>query len=204
MRPRIRQLLLDFDNVLAHYRREQRVACLAAHAGTSFAQVWQALYGSGLEARYDAGRVSTADYLRELGEGIGAAVDETAWLQARVAATTADERALARLLALDPELPMAVLTNNGELAARVVLQVAAPLAPRLGCRVLCSGSLGGRKPEPWVYLRALERLGWNAADTLFIDDLFANVQGARRAGLHADSVRDARALGRVLKRFGLA
>ncbi|TWH02451.1 putative hydrolase of the HAD superfamily, partial [Pseudoxanthomonas taiwanensis J19] len=31
MRPRIRQLLLDFDNVLAHYRREQRVACLAAH-----------------------------------------------------------------------------------------------------------------------------------------------------------------------------
>ncbi|WP_147208371.1 HAD-IA family hydrolase, partial [Pseudoxanthomonas taiwanensis] len=138
-------------------------------------------------ARYDAGRVSTADYLRELGEGIGAAVDETAWL-----------------LALDPELPMAVLTNNGELAARVVLQVAAPLAPRLGGRVLCSGSLGGRKPEPQVYLRALERLGWNAADTLFIDDLFANVQGARRAGLHADSVRDARALGRVLKRFGLA
>ena len=50
-----------------------------------------------------------------------------------------------------------------------------------------------------VYLRALERLGWNAADTLFIDDLFANVQGARRAGLHTDSVRDARALGRVLR-----
>src|SRR5690606_19081298 len=83
MRPRIRQLLLDFDNVLAHYRREQRVAHLAAHAGTGFERVWQALYGSGLEARYDAGEVSTADYLQALGEGIGAPVDEDAWLDAR-------------------------------------------------------------------------------------------------------------------------
>lgn len=204
VRPRARRLLLDFDNVLARYRREVRVAHLAAHAGTRFSRVWQALYESGLEARYDAGQVATADYLRELGEGIGAAVDEQAWLEARLAATTADARVLARLLALDPALPMAVLTNNGELAARVVPRVAGPLAPRLEGRVLCSGSLGGRKPDPRVYLLALERLGWSAADTLFVDDLFSNVQGARAAGLHADSVRDARALGRVLKRFGLA
>ncbi|WP_447731022.1 HAD-IA family hydrolase [Pseudoxanthomonas suwonensis] len=204
MKPRIRQLLLDFDNVLAHYRREQRVAHLAAHAGTGFERVWQALYGSGLEARYDAGEVSTADYLQALGEGIGAPVDEDAWLDARIAATRADAQAIARLLALDPAVPMAVLTNNGELMARAIPHIVAPLRPRLDRRVLCSGSLGGRKPDPQVYLRALERLGWNAGETLFVDDLFVNVQGARRAGLHADSVRDARALGRVLQRFGLA
>jgi len=203
VRPRVRQLLLDFDNVLAHYRREQRVARLAAHAGAAFEQVWQVLYGSGLEARYDAGQVDTAAYLRALGEGIGATVDEAAWLDARMAATRADPQAVARLLALDPAMPMAILTNNGELMARAIPLIVAPLAPRLGDRVLCSGSLGGRKPDPQVYLRALERLGWNAADTLFVDDLFVNVQGARRAGLHADSVRDARALGRVLRRYGL-
>nr|WP_324603288.1 HAD-IA family hydrolase [Pseudoxanthomonas suwonensis] len=204
MRPRVRQLLLDFDNVLAHYRREQRVARLAAHGGTGFERVWQALYGSGLEARYDAGEVSTADYLQALGEGIGTPVGEDAWLDARMAATRADARAIARLLALDPALPMAILTNNGELMARAIPRIVAPLLPRLDRRVLCSGSLGCRKPDPQVYLRALERLGWNAGETLFVDDLFVNVQGARRAGLQADSVRDARALGRVLQRFGLA
>ncbi|WP_028920067.1 HAD-IA family hydrolase [Pseudoxanthomonas suwonensis] len=204
MRPRARQLLLDFDNVLAHYRREQRVAHLAAHAGAPFERAWQALYGSGLETRYDAGQVSTSGYLRELGERIGAVVDEQAWIEARMAATRADAQAIARLLALEPAVPMAVLTNNGELMARAIPRIVAPLLPRLEGRVLCSGSLGGRKPDPQVYLHALERLGWNAADTLFVDDLFVNVQGARRAGLHADSVRDARALGRVLKRFGLA
>ena len=203
MRPRARQLLLDFDNVLARYRREHRVAHLATHAGTAFDRVWQALYGSGLEARYDAGRVDTAAYLRTLGEAIGAEVDVDAWIEARVAATTADPQAVARLLALDPALPMGVLTNNGQLMAEAIPRIVAPLYPRLHGRVLCSGSLGGRKPDPQVYLRALERLGWNAVDTLFVDDLFVNVQGARRAGLQADSVRDARALGRVLRRFGL-
>ena len=204
MRPRARQLLLDFDNVLAHYRRELRVAHLAAHTGASFERVWQALYGTGLEAGYDAGQVATAEYLHQLGQALGAEVDEDAWLDARLAATRADPRAIARLLALEPSLPLGVLTNNGELMARAIPRIVAPLYPRLEGRVLCSGMLGGRKPEPRVYLRALEQLGWNAADTLFVDDLFANVQGARRAGLQADSARDARALGRVLKRFGLA
>ncbi len=33
MKPRVRHLLLDFDNLLARYRRERRVAHLAARAG---------------------------------------------------------------------------------------------------------------------------------------------------------------------------
>src|SRR5690606_31956327 len=48
-----------------------------------------------------------------------------------------------------------------------------------------------------------EQLGWNAADTLLLDDLFANGQGARRAGLQAHSARGPRALGRGQKRSGL-
>ena len=32
MKPRIRQVLFDFDGVLAHYRHEVRIAHLAAHA----------------------------------------------------------------------------------------------------------------------------------------------------------------------------
>ena len=204
MRPRIGQLLLDFDGVLARYRRERRIAHLAAHAGAGFDRVHAALYGSGLEARYDAGAIATGDYLRALGEGIGAPVDEDAWLAARLAATEADPQALARVLALDGGLPLAILTNNGALMARAIPRIVASLLPRLEGRVLCSGPLGGRKPDPQVFGRALDRLGWNPATTLFVDDLFVNVQGARAAGLHADSVRDARALGRVLGRYGLA
>ena len=204
MKPRIGQLLLDFDGVLARYRRQRRVAHLAAHAGVDAPRVQAVLYGSGLEARYDAGAIDTAAYLQVLGEGIGAPVDAQAWLAARLAATEADARALQGLLALPEALPMAILTNNGALMAQAIPQVVPALLPRLQGRILCSGALGGRKPEPQVFGVALGRLGWPAAATLFVDDLFSNVRGARLAGLHADTVADARALGRVLRRFGLA
>jgi len=42
-----------------------------------------------------------------------------------------------------------------------------------------------------------------AQDTLFVDDLFVNVQGARAAGLHADTVVDARSMRTVIRRYGL-
>ncbi len=99
--------------------------------------------------------------------------------------------------------PVAVLTNNGPLMAQAIPRIIPALFPALENRVLCSGMLGGRKPQVDVYAQALARLGARAAATLFVDDLFVNVQGARRAGLHADTVRDARSMRRVLVRYGL-
>jgi FMN phosphatase YigB (HAD superfamily) len=201
--PPITGLLLDFDGVLASYRRQDRVRHLAAHAQVPATQVWEVLYDSGLEARYDAGRIDSGAYLETLGRGLGRGVDQAMWHAARLAGTRAEPRALQHLAALDPSLPLAVLTNNGPLIEPVVAQTVGDLLPRLQGKILCSGQFGLRKPAPEVYRRALALLGWKAGITLFVDDLFVNVQGARAAGLQADSVRDARALGRVLKRYRL-
>ncbi len=48
-----------------------------------------------------------------------------------------------------------------------------------------SARVGAIKPEPAIYALALERFGTPAADTLLIDDLQANVDGARAAGWQA-------------------
>ena len=61
-----------------------------------------------------------------------------------------------------------------------------------------------RKPEPRIYTLALEQLGWDATRTLFVDDVFANVQGARSVGLHAETVTDAASLRQVFRRYRLA
>lgn len=41
-----------------------------------------------------------------------------------------------------------------------------------------------RKPYPETYVYVLENAGIKAAETLFIDDAVANIEGAARAGLH--------------------
>lgn len=201
--PPVSLLLLDFDGVLASYSRPRRLAALATAAACTPQRVQQVLFDQGLERAYDAGAIDTPAYLSQLGDGLGHPIDQATWIAARVAACRADPAVAAQVLAVSATTAVAVLTNNGPLMAEAIAQIVPSLFPLLQERVLCSGALGGRKPDVQVYQRALEALGATAAGTLFVDDLFVNVRGARAAGLHADTVRDARALRRVVKRYGL-
>ena len=201
MKPRIHQVLFDFDGVLAHYRHEVRIAHLAAHAGCASERVREVLFVSGLETEYDSGTIDTAAYLGRLGEGLGAMVDEDTWLASRMAGSTAIDGVLERIAALHPALSLGVLTNNGLMMARAIPRIVAPMAARIEGRVLTSGGLQMRKPAPATFTRALDVLGWDAGSTLFVDDKFTNVQGARDAGLHAETVTDARSFGKALKRY---
>lgn len=195
-------LLLDFDGVLVHYARAVRVRHLAASTGCTAAQVRAALFDSGLERAFDSG-LDTTDYLQRLGDALGCTVSSDVWQQARMAACTPQAGVIERVQAVARTTPIAVLTNNGALLAGIVPRLLPTLAEALRGRVLCSGTLGGRKPDPAVYTRALEQLGARPARTLFIDDLFVNVRGARAAGLHAETATDSRSLGKVLKRYSL-
>jgi HAD superfamily hydrolase (TIGR01509 family) len=49
--------------------------------------------------------------------------------------------------------------------------------------VLSSGAEGVRKPDPEIYLRACARLSVTPAESLFLDDSTANIEGARQAGM---------------------
>lgn len=201
MKPRIHQVLFDFDGVLAHYRHEVRIAHLAAHARCEHEHVRTILFVSGLETEYDTGAIDTATYLRRLGEGVGATIDAEAWIASRMAGSTAIDDVLARIATLHADVAMGVLTNNGTLMTQAIPRIVAPLASKLEGRVLTSGGLQRRKPAPSTFAHALEVLGWSPTTTLFVDDLFTNVQGARDAGLHAETVTDARSLGKAFKRY---
>lgn len=201
MKPRVGQVLFDFDGVLARYRHEARIAHLAAHAGCDPEQVRGVLFASGLESEYDRGEIGTAAYLDRLGQGLGAPIDEDTWIASRLAGSLVDAAVLERVAALHADVQLGVLTNNGALMARAIPKVIAPVAARFEGRVLCSGELRMRKPDPATFSLALQRLGWEATTTLFLDDLFSNVQGARQAGLHAETVTNPRTLGKALRRY---
>ncbi len=196
-------LLLDFDGVLVRHARHLRVAHLAASTGCSVAQVHATLFDSGLEQQHDAGLDSTR-YLQQLGAALGSAVSIAQWQDARIVASMPQAGVVERIEQVARRLPIAILTNNGALMADTIPRILPTLATALRGRILCSGALGGRKPDPAVFVQALALLGARAGRTLFIDDLFTNVRGARQAGLHAETATDSRSIGKVLKRYGLA
>ncbi len=55
-------------------------------------------------------------------------------------------------------------------------------------QVFVSSDMGSRKPEPAIYLQALELIGVEAENIIFFDDLAVNVEAARALGLTAVQV----------------
>lgn len=198
-----RLLLLDFDGLVADYSHAARIVALATHCNVEPAAVAQAIFGSGLEAAHDSGRIDAAGYLREITQALGSPLDEAGWIAARVAASRAKPQVVEMLGKLDPALVVGILSNNSALMLQAIRQIAPGLFPRLDGKVLCSAMLGVRKPAPEAFVAALAYFGVEARHALFVDDLFVNVRGARAAGLHAETARDARTLRKVLRRYRL-
>jgi HAD superfamily hydrolase (TIGR01509 family) len=57
--------------------------------------------------------------------------------------------------------------------------------------IVISGEIQLLKPEPEIFTHLLERFGLEARETVFIDDIPANVEGARGVGMHAIQFTDA-------------
>ncbi|MDH5822929.1 HAD family phosphatase [Luteimonas sp. RD2P54] len=199
-----RLVLFDFDDVLASYSHQARIAHLAGCCGVSGERVSAVLFESGLEDEYDAGLIDTATYLARLGDGLGAPVDETRWIASRLAGSRVDPAVLALARSVAAQARVGVLTNNGALLAVACRTLLAPLFPALEGAVLCSGALRMRKPDAAIFHHALRHFGVPPEHALFLDDKPANVAGARAVGLRAECVADAAGLGDALRRHGFA
>ncbi|QBR03236.1 HAD family hydrolase [Paraburkholderia pallida] len=196
-------VLFDMEGVLSHYDREARAARLAALTGTTPEAVREAIWGSGLEARADAGELAPEVYLRALGELLGCAMDRETWLAARHASITPNDAAIALAGRTARRCRIAVLTNNCRLVTDHLDYLNPPVAELFGERVYASASFGAVKPAAQAYLGCLAQLGAAPRATLFIDDGEANVQGALDAGLHACRYVDVETLAQDLQRFGV-
>lgn len=187
-------LLLDFDGLLADYDHRIHLHQLADAAGCTPEQVDAALRADGLEFAHARGELDGEQLLQALNQRLGGALTASHWHAARLAASKLRSDCMAVLERVHADVQVAVLTNNGQLTRPVIEQ----LLP--GRRVLCSAALGVRKPDPAAYLAACAALGCAPGRSLFVDHLFRNVQGAREAGLHADTAFHAQSLRRLLKR----
>ena len=69
--------------------------------------------------------------------------------------------------------------------------------------VVVSGRVKLLKPDPAIYRLLLESYGLDPAACLFIDDSPANVEGARKVGLHATRFESPEQVERALTEMAL-
>lgn len=70
--------------------------------------------------------------------------------------------------------------------------------------LILSHDVGLMKPDARIYRLALSRFGLEPKRTVFIDDILANVDGARAVGLHGIHYRSAEQVRQELTKLGVA
>lgn len=199
----IRLVLFDMDNVLCDYEREKRVAFLAELAGITSEAAYKAIWESGFEFLGDRGALDASDYLRGFGERIGYPLSLDEWIEARRRSMQADGAMLEIAGSLRKSVDIAVLTNNTTLVADHIDTLLPELRPLFGSRIYTSAQFKAAKPDPHCYRLCLSALDVRPETVLFVDDLAANVAGAREAGLLAHRHTSVEAFRQALSEHGL-
>ncbi|MBR0991664.1 HAD family phosphatase [Bradyrhizobium japonicum] len=199
----IKLVLFDMDNVLCAYDRRTRVAYLAELAGTTREAVHAAIWDSGFEALGDCGALEAADYLRGFGERIRYPLSSEEWVEARRRSMQPDRAMLDIAGRLRNTVEIAVLTNNTTLVADHIDTLLPELRPLFGARIYASAQFKTAKPDPHCYRRCLSELDTRPEAVLFVDDLAANVAGAREAGLRAHQHTSVESFKQALSQHGL-
>ena len=185
----VSSLVLDFGNVITLPPDEgafDRMAEILT-GGDSRAADFRAAYAAS-RSEYDRGVLTAQDYWRLVGRALGRepsageteklrALDVEAWFRFDPAMVEwfISIRSSVRHLAL-----LSNINDDGVEALR-------RMAPWLGTFDALVLSCEHRvvKPEAAIFGILVERLGVEPGDCLFVDDIAANVEGARAAGLDA-------------------
>ncbi|TCK61248.1 putative hydrolase of the HAD superfamily [Curtobacterium sp. PhB136] len=190
--------LFDMDDVLVRYDWKTRMAGLTELTGHELDELRRRWWRTGGEMRAEAGHFPDGDaYLAAFEAAMECEVPEAEWARIRGAAMTELPERIEAVRIASEHGRVALLTNNGPLAGRWIHRWAPSLPPLFGEHLDTSSNFGARKPEPEVFLRALEHHGARPEDTFFADDMPENVEGARSVGItavlveHDTDLRDA-------------
>lgn len=196
-------VMFDLDGVLCTFNTHVRAEYLARLTGSTPEDIYAAIWGSGFDAQADAGEIDPSAYLHGYGERIGYPITLREWLDARKFSMKPNTEVLDLVKRIRDRTHLAVLTNNTALVADNIDYLFPELVPLFGTRIFCSASLEATKPSVECYWRCLAALDVSPADSLFVDDSPANVDGARRAGLSAHLYASPAGLAWTFRNHGL-
>jgi putative hydrolase of the HAD superfamily len=177
-------IVFDFGNVIAHFDHRLAVRRFVRHSALSEDAIFDAIYNTALEDDFEAGRIGAEEFVRRACSAIGYRVGPDEFRAAFVDIFTPNPEMCALIPRLKGRYRLALASNTNELhAAHFRPQFADVL--RHFDAVGVSYEAGARKPDRGFYAHCHTLIGAPPDRCLFIDDLPANVEGARAFGWQA-------------------
>ncbi|XZE54647.1 HAD family hydrolase [Planctomycetaceae bacterium SH139] len=195
----IRYIFFDLGNVLVHFDPNDACRNVSRLVGHSEAAVFSALYGSGVETRYERGELDCEAFATAFRAELGCDCDSEDLLRemsAMFRPNQAMQPLLDRLIASEPRL--GILSNTCPAHWNWVQQQAWSVSSGWFGEAVLSYEVGRMKPEPEIYQAAQSIAGVPADQIFFTDDRLENIEAAREAGWRAELFHDAELLTKQL------
>ena len=204
-----RYVFFDLGNVLVHF--DPNVACrnVAQAAGASEESVYAALYGSGIEVRYERGELDDEAFADAFRRELGRPVETSALLEGMSAMFEPHQamlpliRSLHQIHQCGTELGLGILSNTCRAHWNWVQHQGWEVATGWFQDSVLSYEVGHMKPEPEIYQAAAETADVPPEHIFFTDDRLENVHAAQQAGWRAEVFHSPEQLARDLRDWGL-
>jgi HAD superfamily hydrolase (TIGR01509 family) len=195
----IRLVLFDWGGVLTAAEFDRQVGRdLAARSGLPEDELYRA-WREGRRLAVERGEAALEESWEELAGrfGLHGAVEDFAGLLR--GAIVPDAAAIDLLPPLRSRVSLGLLSNNYPVVSSLVRKSLGAYFDGL----FFSNETGLVKPDPAAYREALETLGFQAGETLFVDDKERNLAPARALGMRGHRYEGAPALRAELVELGL-
>lgn len=199
-----RFLYFDLGNVLLHFDHRRAARQMAEVAGVPAERVWGVVFASGLEHRYEAGELATAEFYeifccetnsRPDYGALAAAAGDLFEVNAPVV------ELLSRLSGAGHRLGL--LSNTCELHWNHFASGRYPPIPEAFHAVVLSYRAKAMKPDARIYAHAAELAGVAPNEIFFVDDVAGHVAGAKAFGFDAVQYTSPEALVAELENRGV-
>lgn len=190
--------IFDIGNVLLRFDYDRAIARIGARCGNKL--TFDDL--APLRDEYEEGRIDRAEFQQRLTDLLAYTGTEDELVQALEEIFSENEPMIRLVEHLHGRFPLYLLSNTSDLHIDYVFRTY-PVFEKFEDAVY-SFRAGVSKPKVAIFELAVRQFGVDPAHTVYIDDLAANVEGARAAGLcalhyhpdrHADFVRELAGLG---------
>jgi putative hydrolase of the HAD superfamily len=177
----LKTVIFDLGNVLVTYDHRRTLEALAEVSAATVDELWTIAHE--IAHALTVGDMSGVELHELLMQRAGTTRDFSRFFTAFCSGMTPDPAALDYALSLQdrPDATSAVISNTNELHVRW-LDEHVPALKEFDL-VMMSNEVHLAKPDPAIFLLALELLDLPPAQTLFIDDMAENVDAAQSLGM---------------------
>ena len=198
----IKAVIFDVGGVLIRTHDHTPRRALERRLGLDERESEQMVFHSDVGTQAQSGVVSNTDLWAWIGEQLALDDDQLrAFRRDFWAGDVLDTDLVDYVRALRPAYQTAIISNaTDDLQRTLTEQFAIADAFDL---IVCSAEEKVMKPDVAIYRRALQQLGREPAEAVFVDDSIANVAAARDLGMHAIHYRPGTDVPAALAKLGV-